>query len=160
MKTLTVPHIMIKPSNIHGYGVFANKAFENNEVIEECYAILSTGEERELKNYYFKSNNPDKLILPTGFGLIYNHADTPNATCYFDEIHSLLIFTSLRLIDKHEEITISYGKTWFSDRRLAVKKIPSWRKLLRFSAKAPLSISLVLSVLVFINQWLHVLTAR
>ncbi len=158
MKTLIIPDLIVKPSLIHGYGVFANKDFEENETIEECYSILGTGEDAGLNNYYFRSKNTRRFFIPTGFGLLYNHADIPNATYYFDELHSLLIFKSLRPIRKNEEIKIFYSKTWFSDREMIVKKIPYWRKLLRFSIKMPLRVGFIVGFLVLINQWLHVLT--
>ncbi|MCE3237502.1 MAG: hypothetical protein K0R24_483 [Gammaproteobacteria bacterium] len=155
MKTLIIPDIVVKPSAIHGYGVFANKDFEENEIIEECYSILGTGKDVGLNNYYFRSKNAKSTFIPTGFGLLYNHADIPNADYYFDELHSLLIFKSLRPIQKNEEIKIFYGKTWFSDREMIVKEMPYWQKLLRFSAKFPLRISLIVGFLLLINQWLH-----
>jgi SET domain-containing protein len=158
MKTLIIPALIVKPSAIHGYGVFANKDFEENEIIEECYTILGTGEDLGLNNYYFRSKNTKKIFIPTGFGLVYNHAEIPDADYYFDELRSLLIFKSLRPIRKNEEIKIFYGKTWFSGRKMTVKKIPYWRRLIRFSVKMPLRVGLIIGFLLLINRWLHGIT--
>lgn len=158
MKTLVTNHLIVKPSLIAGYGVFAAKAFEEHEIIEECHAILSEGKDPSLKNYYFRSG--EKVILSTGYGLLYNHSDIPNAKCYYNEQQNRLVFQALRPIQENEEIVVFYSQTWFSDRNIAIKKMASWRKLLRFSLGAPLRTVLILCTLFLANQWLHLLIGR
>jgi SET domain-containing protein len=158
MKPLLPSHLFVKPSVIHGYGVFAAKAFMENEMIEECYSILSTSKDVSLNNYYFVAGK--KAAIPTGFGLIYNHSNQPNATYFFDEARNLTIYKALRPIQPGEEIVISYGKNWFSDRAMPIKSISWPRWLLRFSAGAPLRTSIVISSLLLLNQLLHVLVVR
>ncbi len=150
--------LVVKRSLIHGYGVFADKTFEQDSLIEECCVIVSTGQDAILKNYYFQ--NADVCLLPTGYGLIYNHADEPNAAYYFDQSRHLLIFRSLRRIQPGEEIVIRYGKTWFSNRKLSVRKMAKWHKWLRFWVNKPLRTTLVIMALLLANQWLHVLAGR
>lgn len=158
MKTLLQQGLVIKLSLIHGYGVFADKNFEQNSIIEECCAIISSGKDGSLKNYYFQS--AEICLVPSGCGLLYNHADIPNACYYFDETRHLLVFKALRHIYPGEEIVISYGKNWFSNRQMLVKKMSKWRKLLRFSVGAPLRTTLIIIALLLANQWLHVLAVK
>lgn len=158
MQTLSQQGLVIKPSLIHGHGVFADKTFKQDSIIEECCVIISSGKDDCLRNYYFQS--AEICFLPSGYGLLYNHADKPNACYYFDEARHLLVFEALRHISPGEEIVIYYGKTWFSSRGLSVKKMPKWRKLLRFSLSAPLRTTLIIIALLLANQWLHVLAAR
>jgi len=158
MQTLLQQGLVTKPSLIHGYGVFADKTFKQDSIIEECYAIISSGKDDSLRNYYFQT--AEICFLPSGYGLLYNHADIPNARYYFDETRHLLVFEALRHIYPGEEIVINYGKTWFSYRGLSVKKMSKWRKLLRFSLGVPLRTTLIIIALLLANQWLHVLAVR
>lgn len=158
MRTLSQHGLVIKPSLIHGHGVFADKAFKQNSIIEECYAIISSGKDDSLKNYYYQA--AEICFLPSGCGLLYNHADTPNACYYLDEARQVLVFEALRHISPGEEIVIYYGENWFSKRNLSVKKMPKWRKCLRFSLGIPLRTILIITALSLANQWLHVLAAR
>ena len=158
MQTLSPQGLVIKPSPIHGYGVFADKIFKQNSIIEKCYAIISNGKDASLKNYYYQA--AEICFLPSGCGLLYNHADIPNACYYFDEARQLLVFEAVRDISPGEEIVIYYGENWFSRRKLSVKKMPRWCKFLRFSLGVPLRTTLIIIALLLANQWLHVLAAR
>jgi hypothetical protein len=158
MKITTQHKLTVKPSSIHGHGVFANINFAAGEVIERCYIILTLGKDEELRNYYFKAE--EKSAVPTGFGFIYNHANEPNASYDFEKEHHFMVFTALRPIKKGEEILISYGESWFSDRNVPVKKISHFRCLFRFLSRAPLRTGIVISALLLFSQWLQILAAR
>lgn len=153
MQMLPQLGLVIRPSLIHGHGVFADKIFKQHSIIEECYAIISSGKDTALKNYYYQT--ADLYFLPSGCGLLYNHADTPNARYYFDESRHLLVFEALRDILPGEEILIYYGKNWFSSRNLSVKKMAKWHKLLRFSLNTPLRTTLILMALLLANGLLN-----
>jgi SET domain-containing protein len=119
-KQLFVNKIIVKKSSTHGYGVFAAKAFKKGEIIEECYIIISRGGDRKLEDYYFDVNG--KYGLFTGFGIIYNHSDNPNADYHINAKRKLTTFKANRAIKKGEEIFISYGEEWFSSRNMKEKK--------------------------------------
>ncbi len=137
MKTqLTQKKLFIKPSAIHGYGVFAAEAIQPGDVIEECYSILTQGEDVPLNNFYFAAAGKSAVL--TGFGFVYNHADIPNAKYSFDELRQLMVFTAKREIAKDEEIFISYGDGWFDNRSMPVKKMTSLRQFWRFFCGVPL----------------------
>lgn len=147
-------NLIVQKSPIHGFGVFADKDFAKGEIIEECYAILSDGRDRVLFNYYFGANG--KYATLTGFGFIYNHSEQPNASYYYDELSQMVIFTALQDIKKNEEIFISYGKSWFSMRKMPINKMSLWKKLFRITNTALLRAGITLGTLAVL---MHLLSA-
>lgn len=141
--------LVVKKSSIHGYGVFAGKDFSINEVIEECYTLVTDKGETTLNDYYFKVD--DKSGLPLGFGGIYNHSDDPNATYNFVSELNLLVFHALRFIHKGEEIFISYGDSWFDSRDVIAKKISPIKRFWRYFSGFPLRALFVCTLVVFIK---------
>lgn len=111
--------IVVKKSRTHGYGVFAAKTIRKGEKIEECYIILSRGGDRGLEDYYFDANR--KYAIFTGYGIIYNHSDDPNADYTINMKRRVVTFKANRTIKKGQEILISYGKQWFSSRGMKPK---------------------------------------
>ena len=87
----------IHKSNIHGYGVFANKRLYQDLPI--AIAI-----------YYF-------LGVPhitVDFGKWINHSYKPNSKLYFDSYTGRYYLVAIRDIDHNEEITADYNDTpWF-----------------------------------------------
>ena len=150
--------LIVKKSSIHGYGVFAGKLFEKDETIEECYTILSEkiDKDRALYNYYFGVEG--KTAILTGFGFIYNHADLPNATYYYDELKKVTVFKAREPIQKNEEIFITYGNDWFGLRNMPVKKITIWQRLIRFPLLPLFKASVVIGGLLLIICSISALT--
>src|SRR5579883_3093437 len=81
-KKLFQSKIQIQKSTTHGYGVFARKNFRKGEKIEECYIIVSRGGDRGLEDFYFDIKG--KYGIFTGFGIIYNHSEDPNADYFIN----------------------------------------------------------------------------
>lgn len=110
-----------------GRGVFAFEPIEAGEVIEVCPVIwLNTKDLKALDgttlyDYYFLWGKTGRqAAIALGYGSLYNHDYTPNATydMYFDE--KIIVVYALREIPAHEEITFNYngspddqGKVWF-----------------------------------------------
>jgi hypothetical protein len=117
------------------------KDIATDELIEECYAILTTIKDRAFKDFYFAAGERD--CIPAGYAMIYNHADDPNATYEFDSVHSIVVFRALRPIKCGEEIFTYYGTKWFDCRSLKVKKVPWWYKLKIFLRKHKPTIRLI-----------------
>lgn len=113
-KELFQNKIVVKKSTRHGYGVFAGKSFKKGDIIEECYMIMTRGGDKGLEDYYFDANG--KHAIFTGFGIIYNHAEEPNVDYHIYYKRRLVIFKANTNIKKGEELTVSYGDKWFSDR--------------------------------------------
>lgn len=106
--------IIVKKSKTHGYGVFALKTLKKGELIEECYIIVSKGGDKKLEDFYFDVKG--KYAIFTGYGIIYNHSEDPNADYFINAKQRFVRFKAARKIKKGEEILISYGDEWFSSR--------------------------------------------
>lgn len=113
--------LIVKKSSTHGYGVFAGKTIKKGDIIEECYIIICTGNDRKLENYYFDVDG--KYAIFTGFGIVYNHAEKPrlNATYTISKKRKLATIKAKKTIRKGEEIFISYGSEWFETRNFKPK---------------------------------------
>ena len=120
-KELFQNKLVVKKSSLHGYGVFAGKTIQKGELIEECYIIISRGGDRRLEDFYFDVDG--KYALFTGFGIIYNHSNEPNADYFINAKRKLVVFKATRRIKKGEEIFISYGQAWFKSRNMEPKSI-------------------------------------
>ncbi len=106
--------IVVKKSPTHGYGVFAKKNIRKGEKIEECYILISRGGDKKLEDFYFDIKG--KYGIFTGFGVIYNHSDDPNADYTINVNKRIATIKASETIRKGEEIFISYGDKWFSSR--------------------------------------------
>ena len=102
-----------------GRGVFAGKKYKRGEIIEQAPVIVIPGSELQyikdtvLNDYYFIwGQDKDKLktgAIALGYGSLYNHSYSPNAT--FNKRHKDLVieFKALQDIEEGEEITINYN---------------------------------------------------
>ncbi|SCM26478.1 histone-lysine N-methyltransferase, putative [Plasmodium berghei] len=140
-------NIFIGKSNYNGLGVFSFAEIKKNEIIEVCPTIKIENENipNNLIDYLFENSsenanneivqimNPSQKninykLFPLGYGILYNHSDTPNA--FFQIVKSpmsnenetvaskyIMILRSLKKIKKDEEICISYGNAWWKDRK-------------------------------------------
>lgn len=113
-KHLIHKKIIVKKSPTHGYGVFAGKAFKKGEIMEQCCIIVSKGGDKKLEDYYFDANG--KYAILTGYGMIYNHSDDPNAEYTLNLKTRVATIRADKTIPKGSEIYISYGEQWFRDR--------------------------------------------
>lgn len=117
--------LFVAASPIHGYGVFAARAFDPEELVECCPVIVcpsqqeSLLEETELRGHYFWWED-DGLGIALGFGSLYNHAWEPNARYDLDYDLNVVRFYAVRRIAAGEEITVNYtgepggrGELWF-----------------------------------------------
>lgn len=96
-------------------GVFASENIEKGETIESCPTIEIPKQELEflqnsfLTSYiFFYGKNKERLLIALGFGSMYNHNYTPNAEYKIDQQAKKIEFSSLKTIQKGEEITINY----------------------------------------------------
>jgi SET domain-containing protein len=109
-------YCIVKPSRIHGLGVFAGKNFEKGQVIEECYTLKMDWDEIKntiLSKYVFNyKGNTVSLML--GNGSIYNHSSTPNVEhTWSDDEQTIVEFSAIRNINKGEELFIDYGEEYW-----------------------------------------------
>lgn len=97
----------VRRSTISGYGVFALKNLKQNEIIEECPALLVTVSSSDLNAYTIPWENDDMFAIPLGYGCIYHRTELPNATYDTDKNNQLITFKTLRSINKGDEIFVS-----------------------------------------------------
>lgn len=148
--------IVVKKSPIHGYGVFADQLFQEGDVIEECYVLLTEKNTLPFSDYYFW--NGEYNLLALGDGSIFNHSDHPNAVYTYDVDRQVMVFKAKESIQPDSEILISYGQTWFSSREIKPKELSLRRKLMRpvlLAARFGLVIVLMISLIGLMNRFNH-----
>lgn len=121
------PHAFIKNTGTEkGRGVYANRSYKKGEVVEKCLVIIIDQSfqklPEELKKIVFDwgvlaETHKRESAIALGFGSMYNHDDPANMKYQADLEQELLIFTTVREINKGEELTINYnaiggGETW------------------------------------------------
>lgn len=129
MKLFINPQLLIKPSEIHGKGIFAGSNFSKEDLLE-ISPILELGLpldlliDKVLKDYVFLNKKAQagefgpKTYLGLGYISLYNHQDEPNAKITFDYNSLTATVTAKRDIYQGEEIFISYGPNYFKFRML------------------------------------------
>lgn len=107
--------IYISESKIHGLGVFASEKIFEGEIIETC-PVIDMGLNREpshiLIDYRFnwpQGGDWEKQVVPTGYAMLYNHSNTPNALWRSNLENNTFEFYSVKEINPNEEILIYYG---------------------------------------------------
>ena len=117
---LKVPsNLYVKQVKGKGYGVFSSEDISKGSVIETCYCIkVGSQQSPEIMDYAF--NYPKgkllpeaELVLPLGFGCIYNHDEDNNADWQNSVRPYHFNFVALRDIKAHEEICTYYGSTYW-----------------------------------------------
>lgn len=118
MKDIFPADVYVHMSEIKnsGFGVFANKKFIKNEIIEIApYVILENYNTHQqygiLKNYVYSMKNTSNVALSLGFGSLYNCSKTPNVNFVIDNdsMTRLMIFYACCDINTHDELYINYG---------------------------------------------------
>jgi len=99
-----------------GRGVFTRQKISAGTLIESCPIILL--DESELspiqatrldEYYYLWSVDQKDAALPLGYGLLYNHSDTPNAYYQRDLDNGIMNYIAIAEISPGEEITVNYN---------------------------------------------------
>jgi SET domain-containing protein len=128
--------IYLAPSQIPnaGRGVFAKFPISKGETIEMCPVILIDEQNvpnvrsTKLHDYYFMwGDNPKyhKAAICLGFGSLYNHLYTPNATYKKRKSREMIEFIAIRDIEQDEEITVNYNHGNPNDKsKLWIDSIP------------------------------------
>ena len=118
MKILPPNKIYLSKSEIHGWGVFANKEIKKDEVIEESpiYFPNITDKDECMKNYrfYWPKGTYDSVVLSWGWGNLYNHSYTPNAEWISNIQNQTFEFVAIKDIQVGEEILVNYGESYWS----------------------------------------------
>jgi len=101
-----------------GRGVFAAVDIKEGDVIEICPVVMVPENQvpllrqTELYNYYFMWGTNEEhhaAGIALGFGSIYNHSYSPNATYKKLLDKHQIKFEAIKPIEKDEEITVNYN---------------------------------------------------
>ena len=104
------PKIKVKPSSLHGMGVFAIEPIQEGEVIEVCYYTpisIFNLQDSILKKYWFATKKG--IVIVWGYGSIYNHSFEPNIK-FTNLFEDFIIFSTVKNIEIGEELTHCYNK--------------------------------------------------
>lgn len=120
--------VYVDKSPIHGLGVFASELIYRDEIIEVCplYDLgVNMQEQNDIMiNYRFnwpQGINPISLVLPWGYGCIYNHSENSNASWRSNIRNYTFEFFAIRDIEIGEEICTYYGgENYWSDKRASI----------------------------------------
>ena len=117
-KIFTSNKVYVSKSKIAnaGRGVYAGCDIKKGEIIEICPVIevpkydMSNLTESILVTYFFYfGKKRERLVVALGFGSIYNHTYTPNATYKKKHAERTMEFVALKDIKKDDEITVNYN---------------------------------------------------
>ena len=120
--------VEIKKSKIKnaGRGVFASVDIRKGEVIEVCPILIFRETDTDLVmktrlGSYVYAYDKSGSMFALGYGSLYNHSITPNATYELleypekTEQDSELIITAIKSIGKNEEIYFDYGNDYLAE---------------------------------------------
>jgi SET domain-containing protein len=97
------PLVYVKPSHIHGQGLFAKQKIKAGQVIGE---IKGRPTKQDGPHVLWVDDAKKGIRVECIFKYI-NHRKKPNA-CYYDD----MTVVALKDINKDEEITHDYGDEW------------------------------------------------
>lgn len=117
-------------SNIHFRGVFATADINSGEIIERCPMVPLAFRSRyhndpQIWEYLYTQpicpcneckNHGFVFYMVLGYGMMYNHQDTPNTRWHFDYSKLIADVIAERDIKTGEEIFVSYGDKYFKNR--------------------------------------------
>lgn len=100
----------------YGRGIFATRDIQKGELLEESHIILVPKEEYKylkktvLSNYFFWwRKDKTECAIALGYGSLFNHSYTPNATYKFIRKNKTINFYAYTDIKAGEEIFVNYN---------------------------------------------------
>jgi SET domain-containing protein len=113
--------LLVRPSGVHGLGVFARRRFAAGEVIERVPCVIIPADEMHfarmrgtiMHRYPMPGvPTPDRSAWMLGYGALYNHADDPaDANAEWVYVGDRVIeFRAIAGIDPGTEIIYDYGE--------------------------------------------------
>lgn len=113
----SLPVVELRPSLIHGRGMFATRQINTGHVIE-IVPIIQINRDKDItedsviRNYDIRFGDNHAIML--GYGAIYNHSDNNNA--YWQFMGDQLYIIAKNIIAKNEEVCVSYGEDYWAPR--------------------------------------------
>lgn len=114
----------IKQSNILSNGergLFANKDYKKDEIIEICPTLKMSYNEVSnsniLNNHFFEANNENDSLVSLGYCSIINHSDSKqNCTWDVSDDDNSIIMRAIKPIAKGEELYSNYGENYWKNK--------------------------------------------
>jgi len=117
--------LVVRPVPGKGRGVFAGRDFDAGEVVERCPVVVIPKEQYPqylatmVDDYAFRwPLKPEVVVIPLGYGCIYNHSADPNVRFVPNLKEHAIDFVCTKPITIGEEVTHHYG--WRRSR------VPAW----------------------------------
>lgn len=124
-------HLYIKESPNKGMGVFANKEFNEGDIIEYAYCMVYDWRAKYLLDNSIKrfsyidmcnckdcEDHGGLLIQPFGYGSIYNSAESMkerNTDYFVISKKRLIVYEAITKINKGDEILLWFGESYFNN---------------------------------------------
>jgi hypothetical protein len=108
--------VTIGKSKLGGLGIFARKKFVPGEFIDASPCLVKPNDEwgKATEDYLFSRGRLS--ALPLAGGALFNHSNTPNARHELTSGLKMIRIIATSVINKGDEITISYGEEYFPTR--------------------------------------------
>lgn len=108
--------VEMRPSPIHGRGMFACEHIPKGTIIERAPLIpfdraTDLTEQSFIKRYDIRYK--DKYAVMLGYASIYNHSDNNNAIWNFEEDNDIIYIQATRDIQPEEEVFVNYGPNYW-----------------------------------------------
>lgn len=124
------PHkIIVGDSRVQGRGVFSLVDIKKGETVERCPLIQMEYRSKyqldpTIFGYTYARYQEDEasqqhgflMYIATGYGMLYNHQDEPNALWRFNYPELLGDIVAIKDIKSGEEIFINYGNCYFNNK--------------------------------------------
>jgi hypothetical protein len=111
------PSVIVSWSPLGGRGVFAARDMKKGELVERCpYLRMHEDDASGLLNDYVFEDGDQTVVLPLGYGGLYNHAHPGNLEHYDDEDDECFEYYTSRPVWAGEELCLDYGESWWETR--------------------------------------------
>lgn len=118
-KSRTPLPVEMRPSPVHGRGMFACEPIPKDTVIETAplitYNRADLGSDAKLRHYDIAYKDGEFAVM-LGYASIYNHSDNNNAYWYFDDTEDLIYVKTNRDIEPDEEVFVNYGPNYWTNK--------------------------------------------
>ena len=105
-------------------GLFANKDYLVGEAIEHCPTLLISENDinypNKINDYVFQSHIDKHVLIPFGYCGLINHSNKKqNCSWSISDDNSTITMYAIRNIRSGEEIYVSYGEEYWSERKIS-----------------------------------------
>jgi hypothetical protein len=124
------PNLLIKNAGYKGLGVFTTQDIKENSIVEFSHAVMLNNPsnyttDQSIRRYAYTLNcscedckkHGQKLMIPFGYGAIYNSADKQeekNCDFYILSKEKVFVYRASRDIKAGEEILLWFGEKYYN----------------------------------------------